>query len=62
MISPESGIHRPSNNGAPAIQTLGFTTPKRKAPIALLANTRPTNVLRSNVRGCDLPRRSKRFE
>jgi len=23
MISPESGIHRPSNNGAPAIQTLG---------------------------------------
>ena len=25
MISPESGIHRPSNNGAPAIQTFALS-------------------------------------
>jgi hypothetical protein len=50
MISPASGIHRPSSNGAPAIQTQNELN-----DWLLLSSSRI--ILRVNVRGA-VPHRS----
>jgi len=52
MISPEPGIHRPSYNGAPAIQTLNINELDYR--LRLRTNHVHAIVLRSNVRRCEL--------
>ena len=58
MISPESGIHRPSYNGAPAMQTLNIN--ELESPIALPDQSRPFQKFAFQRAPLRIARRSKR--